>query len=1138
MYNKRALNKDTKASKEPKKLSRKKDIIVDPMGQWNHPGQITRIPSNNITMQGVPYPVLGVDDTGYSQMMYPGQNYTFPGNYVDEYPQMQDGGYIETQLTDEEAQAYRDAGYGIEVITDPLFKKISKEVGSNINPNWENEYFHYSPDRKKVWKTIPDRFKNFQQDIFNKYANEPQFRKVTTVWQEGGSIPKFQTTGEYKTYKQRLADYNKRKNSFVPEYYITDEHANALDSPYGFAMGKYKNFNELTKDLPEKFKKYFEFITPPESKYIYSKFPYEKPTDYYTLKDGLVSYSLYNPDSLLYDLIFIDKEFEKEFSNLPNKLQFASYFGVPVNKTKFEEESPKLISPPVKTQLYRDWEATQPQKLTRQKITKNYRYDPVLKMSVLDERVGGVESTGTDVGGIKVNFQKGGSIPKYQTGDEVYQNLPEEIIYATPESRKKYQDVYAKAQSLLKTFPRAAKLFSENKRYKNKGIEGLSEYVKDVTDYQKNAEDYYRARQSVKSGRLSTDAFNRAYQERGWQQYDNKNVVTSPEDQEKLENIWYGTPDATGRRTWMDDPRNVVDVAKTAAIGSIGAAAAPLLSPTIGAILGNRLVQAGLTTYGAHHAVTKDIPEAYKDFSEGRYWEGLGNTGWAALNLAPIPAFGSNIVKSLPSAKQIRRAANYIPGLESPAFVRAQNIAFERGNKFASDYLFDPKALTKVKKIDAEVSAITKEKLALQQQMRMSENPVEKKELYSQIKKLASKKKALAEGYVNPIRPEVWEKMSALDKQRIASTGTLREAYPGETVLNYKNLLVNPSKPNVNYYGDKISLGNLQGFKDSWLSGSIGLNRAGVGNWAATSRTAPPLSKYKYNPFRYTYRNMSPKEIAETAAHETRHTLQQLKNDWRKSLSSQPKSPLGKEFENALVDKSWYKEVGELDAQTFASKFNVYNKLLKSGVPKEQALNMVTNPSDELWKKILKEPLNQRSVSGHFKPNVSTNQKINLLKYLPATFLTAGSTTIPFLGQESNTNFNTYKQGGKIPKYQTAGEYKTRPEDLINMKNDNAISKQIRQVFTIDQQNKDVLDYYKEYMNSPRYKEMLGDNENIGLQRKYNLGLLWDEAPKLNIRYYQPEDGPNTAGWSTNNTGDINVLPRGYFDKGLLPHEW
>lgn len=44
------------------------------------------IPSNRITMKNVEFPVYGVDDTGYSQMMYPGSDYTFPGNYVYELP--------------------------------------------------------------------------------------------------------------------------------------------------------------------------------------------------------------------------------------------------------------------------------------------------------------------------------------------------------------------------------------------------------------------------------------------------------------------------------------------------------------------------------------------------------------------------------------------------------------------------------------------------------------------------------------------------------------------------------------------------------------------------------------------------------------------------------------------------------------------------------------------------------------------------------------------------------------------------------------------------------------------------------------------------------------------------------------------
>ena len=69
--------------------------IVDPMGQWAHPGKVTRIPSANITMQGVPYPVLGVASNGQRQMMYPGKNYSFGGaEHVDEYPMMKGGGNI------------------------------------------------------------------------------------------------------------------------------------------------------------------------------------------------------------------------------------------------------------------------------------------------------------------------------------------------------------------------------------------------------------------------------------------------------------------------------------------------------------------------------------------------------------------------------------------------------------------------------------------------------------------------------------------------------------------------------------------------------------------------------------------------------------------------------------------------------------------------------------------------------------------------------------------------------------------------------------------------------------------------------------------------------------------------------------
>jgi hypothetical protein len=62
-------------------------VIQDDRGQLAYPGEITQINSPYITMRGVPYPVLGIADTGEEQMMYPGQDYEFEGaEYVTEYP--------------------------------------------------------------------------------------------------------------------------------------------------------------------------------------------------------------------------------------------------------------------------------------------------------------------------------------------------------------------------------------------------------------------------------------------------------------------------------------------------------------------------------------------------------------------------------------------------------------------------------------------------------------------------------------------------------------------------------------------------------------------------------------------------------------------------------------------------------------------------------------------------------------------------------------------------------------------------------------------------------------------------------------------------------------------------------------------
>jgi hypothetical protein len=76
-------------------------VIKDNRGQWDHPGEITEINSNYITMGPDPETgkpirnkVLGVSNEGDTKLMLPGENYKFKGEKVTEYPLMQKGGRV------------------------------------------------------------------------------------------------------------------------------------------------------------------------------------------------------------------------------------------------------------------------------------------------------------------------------------------------------------------------------------------------------------------------------------------------------------------------------------------------------------------------------------------------------------------------------------------------------------------------------------------------------------------------------------------------------------------------------------------------------------------------------------------------------------------------------------------------------------------------------------------------------------------------------------------------------------------------------------------------------------------------------------------------------------------------------------
>ena len=147
MYNKKVLSEATKNLDRTKAPAKKKDIITDPMGQWNHPGKDTRVPTpnGNITMgpnpetgQPIPFPVIAQPNVGPGVMMQPGQDYTFPGaDYVDEFPQNEE--YYEDDLTEDEINELKAGGYIVEDISTPQLTKA--QFGTANVPTQEETQF-------------------------------------------------------------------------------------------------------------------------------------------------------------------------------------------------------------------------------------------------------------------------------------------------------------------------------------------------------------------------------------------------------------------------------------------------------------------------------------------------------------------------------------------------------------------------------------------------------------------------------------------------------------------------------------------------------------------------------------------------------------------------------------------------------------------------------------------------------------------------------------------------------------------------------------------------------------------------------------------------------------------------------------
>lgn len=173
MGNKKVLSKATRELNKTKRFATPKNIIEDPRGQWAHPGEITRIPSDRITMQGVPYPVMAYPNMGEPQMMYPGGEYYFPGaDYVDEYPELKKGGtpksLVKMPKPSKKGLASKKFSRSLEATNrlfteNPLFAKPKSKKRKVFDPNAQYQMGGDPGDKfkKRLMKRYPG-----MQDVY------------------------------------------------------------------------------------------------------------------------------------------------------------------------------------------------------------------------------------------------------------------------------------------------------------------------------------------------------------------------------------------------------------------------------------------------------------------------------------------------------------------------------------------------------------------------------------------------------------------------------------------------------------------------------------------------------------------------------------------------------------------------------------------------------------------------------------------------------------------------------------------------------------------------------------------------------------------------------------------------------------
>ena len=189
--------------------------IVTPYGQWQYPGRDTIIPFNNITMDNVNYPVLGVSDAGDAKVMMPWNDYKFRGSIVYEHPlighQAQEGKKFNRQKD-------LDIPFIIQKVnkSNADFVQRLKDPNRDYIQDWENP--NIIATHKLSWaddgivypqvQNINGRLIDFSRPPYSIWAGyDNAIRNGDTIHMTPEEAEWFTT--HYKDYYPRFNEYNK-----------------------------------------------------------------------------------------------------------------------------------------------------------------------------------------------------------------------------------------------------------------------------------------------------------------------------------------------------------------------------------------------------------------------------------------------------------------------------------------------------------------------------------------------------------------------------------------------------------------------------------------------------------------------------------------------------------------------------------------------------------------------------------------------------------------------------------------------------------------------------------------------------------------------------------------------------------------